>query len=560
MFARLFLARSGRFALALLLATVTLLAGIALFAISGWFLTGAALAGAAGAMSFNLFAPSAAVRGLSMLRIAARYAERVTGHDATIRLLADLRVWLFRRLVPLAPLARRSFRGGDLVARLTADVDALDTVFLLAIGPSLALLLAGGSLVAILHFLLPDAVPAVAAVALLLAAVLPLVLLRLARRPGEAATAASAALRTGVIDAVEGHADLRGLGVIDGARRAVMREADALAAARLRQAALSASGAVIAQIGAGLALLALLWVGLGALEAGTLTGPLLVGAALALLGLFEMIGPVLRGIPRLGQAAAAARRIRALVGTALPVADPAEPVPLPEGGTIAFDSVSYAYEPGRTVLSDLSFTLEPGERVALVGPSGGGKSTVLSLLLRLDDVGSGAIRIGGVDIREVAQADLHRHVALMAQDAPVFLGTVRDNLAIGAPSADDAVFWAALESVRLADVVRAMPGGLDAWIGEAGQTLSTGQARRLALARTLLRRAPVLALDEPTSGLDPQTEAAFFRDLAAATAGRTVLLVTHAGLPAGTVDRTLHIAGGRLVAGGGAPAPIRLRR
>ena len=179
--------------------------------------------------------------------------------------------------------------------------------------------------------------------------------------------------------------------------------------------------------------------------------------------------------------------------------------------------------------------------MALVGPSGAGKSTVLHLLLRLADVQGGAITFDGVDLRDMAQDDWHRHVALLAQDAPVFLGTIRDNLRIGDPAADDARCLRMLDHARLGDFVRSLPRGLDTWLGEAGGTLSAGQARRLCLARALLSPARLIVLDEPTTGLDRANEIAFFQDIVQATQGRTVLLVTHAQLPAGTVDRVVRM-------------------
>ncbi len=541
---RLLAPQARGFLLALVLAMLTLIAGVALLAVSGWFLAGAALAGAGGAATFNLFAPSAAIRFLSMLRILSRYAERLVGHGATIRLLADLRVWLFRGLVPLVPLSRRRFRGGDLVARLTADVDALDTVFLTAISPILALVAVAALAVAALGFVLPEAAWPLAAAIGFTALLLPAATARLARRPGEAATAASAALRTALVDAVEGHADLRAHGAEGQAADRVRIEARRLGRARLGQAAVAAAGTVLVQLAAGLTLVIIAWLGAAAVAEGRLGGPMLVGLVLAILGLFEMAGPVLRGMARLGQARAAARRLGELVEAEPAVKDPPTPVLPPEGHDIVFDRVTFGHEPGRPVLRALSLAIAPGERLALVGASGSGKSTLLHLLLRLRDVEAGAIRIGGTDIRTLAQADLHRLVALMPQDAPVFLGTVRDNLLIGDPAADDDTLRRALDAAGLGGFIETLPQGLDTWLGEAGQTLSTGQARRLCLARALLSPAPILALDEPTAGLDRPTEAAFLGDLARATAGRTVLLATHADLPAGSVDRVVRLEGG----------------
>ena len=166
--------------------------------------------------------------------------------------------------------------------------------------------------------------------------------------------------------------------------------------------------------------------------------------------------------------------------------------------------------------------------MALTGPSGSGKSTLFALILRLQDPAGGRVMLGGIDVKWVDPAEIHALVAVLEQDAPVFMGSVRDNLAIGDPQADDAALWAMLEAVHLADIVAALPGGLDAFVGETGHTLSAGQARRLCLARTLLSPAPILLLDEPTASLDPVLERAIFDALPRLAAGRTLLVATHA--------------------------------
>src|SRR5690606_20771533 len=198
------------------------------------------------------------------------------------------------------------------------------------------------------------------------------------------------------------------------------------------------------------------------------------------------------------------------------------------------------------VLADVNLTVAPGERVAIAGPSGGGKSSLLRLLLRLADPQRGTISFGGVSLASARQGAVHERFALLSQDSPVFIDTIRNNLAIGRADADDAALWAALAQAQLDTVVRALPQGLDTVVGEAGRTLSVGQARRLCLARVLVSRAPVVLLDEPTDALDRATAEAFFATLETAMQGRTVIMATHAALPAGTVDRILTLRGGRL--------------
>ncbi|MBM6595209.1 thiol reductant ABC exporter subunit CydC [Microvirga pudoricolor] len=536
--------RTGPFLAALGLSLVTLAAGIALLGVSGWFLTGAALTTAG--LAFNLFGPSAMVRGLSLMRIVARYGEKLVGHDATLKLLADLRGWLFRRLVPRVPFQGRLFRRGDLVSRLTADVDALDTVFLTAIGPILTALAAGLAMTSLLAVLLPDAAPIYALGFGCASLALPIALALASQRPGEAATLASAELRMRVLDAIDGHADLRAMGQTESAFRAFSASGRRLTRARTRQSALNALGTAGVQAMGGVTLVGILWQGLEALDTGAVNGPVLVGLLLATLASFEAASLLARGAGRLGAALAAGRRVQALAASEPTILDPARPSALPEGSSVHFEAVRFGHTPDRLVLRDLSLQVRDGERVAIIGPSGCGKSTILHLLLRLSDPEAGAIRVAGQDIRTVTQANLHRRVALLSQDTPVFLGTIRDNLRIGCPDADDDALWGALRAARLDGFVRGLPEELDTWLGEAGRTLSAGQTRRLCLARVLLSGARIVALDEPTSGLDRETEADFLADLAAATRGRTVLLATHASLPDGAVDRVLRVENGRL--------------
>jgi ATP-binding cassette subfamily C protein CydC len=524
---------------ALLLAVLTLMAGVALLGVSGWFLTSAFLASSLA--PFNLFGPSASIRALSMLRIGARYGERVSGHEATLRLLSDLRRWLFLKMIPLGPERLGRLRGGDLVARLTADIDALDTVFLFAFAPIATALIGGAVLAVVFHLALPPAAW-IMGIALLLAAIgVPVWLVRRSRQPGEAVAQSSGDLRSAVLDGVEGHADLIAFDATDVARTRFARAASDAGAARLRLARAAADGQAVVQALAGLSAVGVLAAGIVALRADTLSAPWMVGLVLATLAVFEVVGPIMRGATRLSVAAAAANRIQALTDGPSGPADPAAPRKAADHGVLVFDQVRYGYDADRPVLHGFSLRVEPGERVALVGPSGTGKSTVLQLLLRLTDVQGGAITFDGVDLRDMAQADWHGHVALLAQDAPVFLGTIRDNLRIGDPTADDARCLRMLDHARLGDFVRSLPRGLDTWLGEAGGTLSAGQARRLCLARALLSPAGLIVLDEPTTGLDRDNELAFFADIVHATQGRTVLLVTHAQLPAGTVDRVVRM-------------------
>jgi len=533
----------GPILLTVLLSLVTLFAGIGLLGLSGWFLTAAALSTLGSA--FNIFVPSAGVRGLSFIRILSRYGEKLSGHDMTLRLLSDLRVWLFARLFPLVPLARR-FGRGDLVSRLLADVEALDMVFLVALGPISTAVLAGAAMTAVLAIFLPGA--ALAYGLLFFAAVLlvPIGLVLASREAGVEAVAAGAALRQAVLDGIDGHQDLVLFGAVDVATMEAATASERLSHARRRLGRSAALAAALVQVLAGGALIGTLLAGFMALGAGAIDGPLLAGLLLAVIASFEASAMLVRSATRLAGAAAAADRLQAIANSAPAVTEPVAPLPIPAGGDIRFETVRFGYAAQHPVLDGLSLAVRSGECVAITGPSGAGKSTIAQLLLRLVDPDAGAVRLNGSDLRDASGTALRRRIALMTQDAPVFLDSIRANLRIGRGDAGDDELWQALDAVQLGDFVRGLPGQLDALVGEAGRTLSAGQARRVCLARTLLSRADVIVLDEPTSGLDFETEAAFLSDLPELTRGRTTIVITHAVVPE-TFDRVLELRAGRLV-------------
>lgn len=544
MLAPLFRRRLGALSLALLLSSIALAAGIALLGTSGWFITATALTTLG--LGFNLFVPSSLVRAFSFIRILARYGERFVGHNATLRLLSDLRGWLFAALFPRLPLSDRSIRHGDLVSRLTADVDALDVAFLVAIGPMLGALLMGIAVTGVLIVFLPSAALIYALAMAGAVFVVPAALVISSRKVGREVVTAAADTRISVYDAISGHADLTILGVLGTARDRFSALARRLSERRLTLAALTGAAAMAVQVLAALALVGTLWAGLVAHEAGTLDPAVFVGLVLAVLGSFEATAVIIRSVGKSAAALAAAERLTALANLPPAIIDPAQPLPFPEGQKIAFSDVHFSYDSGAPVLNGVTLSIAPGERIAITGPSGGGKSTLLRLLLRLNEPQCGDIRIGTTALHDIASAQVHAHMALLSQDSPVFIDTIRNNLRIARPLADDEAIWSALEAAKLDKFVATLPEGLDTVLGESGRTLSAGQMRRLCLARTLLSDAPIILLDEPTNALDRANELSFFETLAEATKGRTLIMVTHAAIPDRTVDRVLEMRNGKL--------------
>jgi ATP-binding cassette, subfamily C, bacterial CydC len=523
--------------LAVLLALAALAAGIALMGISGRYL-------AAALFGITLAVPLA-LQFTGLARVVLRYLERIVGHEAIFRALADLRVWMFRGLAASAAGGLGYRRAGDALTRLVNDVDTLDGLFLRIFVPGLSALI----LAPVLGWLLwREHGLALAALApfLIVAFYMPIRAAQEARKNAVKAGLAMAGLRSTALDALHG---LREVKIFEAEGRMLAavqaREAALLAAQRelvARTSWLNAQSFLLAQAAILIAIL------LGFFGAPM---PALV-AVLVLIAAFETI----LGLPRAGvlygQAAAAAARVVHAAEAAPPVPDPAVPSPMPSRNAVAFEHVSFSYGPDRSaVFENLSLQLPQGSRTAILGPSGAGKSTIASLLLKLIAPSAGQIRLGGTDISLLPAEAVRHRIAYLGQTTHLFADTIRNNLLLGDPTADDARLWAALESAQLADAINALPEGLEAWLGEGGATLSGGQGRRLALARTLLMDAPILLLDEPCAGLDAATEQEFFRVLNNAAEGRTMLLILHRLTGAENLDRIWRLTGGTLISAAG---------
>jgi ATP-binding cassette subfamily C protein CydC len=538
---------SRSMALTVLSLLLTLLAGTALLGLAGHFLTAAALAGAT-AMGFNFFGPSAGIRALTFIRILSRYAEKLVGHDVTLRLARDLRVDFFRSMLPLAPLGLGRHRVGDLLARLVADIESVDGLLVRALGPLLALAGLAVTAVLVAASVLPLAGALLALILLILALVIPLAIQYSADRIELRRAEARAALRSAVLEGLEGAADLATLdATTQWVDRVDLASGEVARCERGRKARLSMGTAMHATVVA-ISLPAVLWLLLDASQRGQLMPAAAGGLFFMTLAVFEAAAGIGVAWQSLQAARASQQRLQHIAGQTSVVVDTSAPRSVPDHAALEFQEISFHW-PGqaRDVLHDASLLLEPGQRIALYGDSGAGKSSLLALALRLCDPASGSVRYGGIDLREFRQADWHRQIAWLPQEAPVFAGSVRDNLRMGAPRADDARLWEALSQVKMEGAIRALPQGLDAWIGENGATLSTGQSRRIALARALLRDTPLLLLDEPTEGLDTDTANALLLDLAAASGSRSVLIVSHDALPEGVVHQRYKSIDGRLV-------------
>jgi thiol reductant ABC exporter CydC subunit len=529
----------GRFALAVWLGALTIVFGVGLMATAGYLISRAAERPAI----LSLTVAIVAVRFFALARPVTRYLERIVSHDLALRALARIRRRVYERMEPLAPAQLAPYRHGDLLSRVVADVDALQNLHLRGLGPFLVALLASAVSVAATAAVLPGAGAVLAAGLLVGGALVPSVAVAAGRRAAEARAAAQGTLAAELVEALTGAPELVVFGAADG--RADRLRAGGRELARIdRRAALSeGAGEALRLLVTGLTVSGVLVVAIAAHSAGRLDRTLVAAIGLLALAAFEAIQPLASGARELVAALSAGRRILELTSAAPRITDPVDAAPLPDRPVeVALDNVRVRYEGNRQpALDGFSLRLARGGRVALVGPSGAGKTTVGNLLLRFVDPEDGRVTLDGRDVREYRQDDVRRAVALAGQSAHLFSASIRDNVKLGRSEATDAEIDDALRAARLESWVASLPEGIDTRVGELGANLSGGQRQRLVLARALLKDSPVLVLDEPTAHLDPPTATQLIEDVFAAAGERAVLLITHRGEGLDLVDEVVEI-------------------
>ncbi|MEU3603908.1 thiol reductant ABC exporter subunit CydD [Streptomyces sp. NPDC035033] len=535
----------GRMGLALLLGSLALGSAVGLMAVSGWLISRASEQPPV----LHLMVAVTATRAFGIGRAVFRYAERLVSHDAVLRILAELRVSVYRRLERIAPAGLRRTRRGDLLSRLVQDVDALQDYWLRWLLPAGAALVVGLGSVGFTAWLLPEA-GAVLAAGLIVAGVLvPPLGAALARRAERRLAPARGALATAVADPLRGCAEL----TVAGALRERLDRAKAadrvLTGIASRQSAAAALGAGLSAVVCGLTVVAAALVGVQAVRDGRLDGVALAVVVLTPLAAFEAVTGLPLAVQYRQRVKHSAERVFEVLDAPVPVREPAVPAAPPASPfplELAGIGARYAGQ-DRPALDGFALTLEAGRRVAVVGASGSGKTTLAQVLLRFLDVEAGTYRLGGVPAWELDGDDVRRSVGLCAQDAHLFDSSVRENLRLARPDADDERLREALRRARLLDWVDGLPDGLDTLVGEHGSKLSGGQRQRLALARALLADFPVLVLDEPAEHLDLATADALTDDLLRATEGRTTVLITHRLRGLDAVDEVVVLDGGRTV-------------
>ena len=539
--AKLWRRQSAWLLLGLLVSLIAVACGVALLAQSGRTLAAALVGGT--------LAVPVLLRAIGLGRVLGRYAERLLTHDATFRALTDLRVWFFRGLSRSAAGGLGFRRSGDVLSRLVNDVEALDGLYLrIAIPLAAAILL----LPVLLWFVGPANAWLAAVLALLFAAgafAIPAMAGRRAMHDAGETAHTISALRVAALDLLGGLREARAFNAEDRLLAEIQHRQvahqTALTTLAGNSARAQAAGFLCAQA-ATLAVVAIIAYGRPM--------PRLIAVSVAFLtvAIFEAAAGLPRAGALAGTIAAAAHRVVQAATRPDPVPYPSHPAALPIGTSLRFENVDFTYALDQPmVLQNFSLDIPRGSRIALLGPSGAGKSTVAALALRVASPQSGRVLLGGVDLAQLRPEDVRERNSWLSQATHLFDDTIAANLRLARPDADDAALWTALETARIADTVRALPDGLQTWVGEAGQKFSGGQSRRLALARALLSPAPILILDEPCAGLDSQTEQEFLQTLNDAAPNRSILLIVHRLTGVERLDRIFRLTAGHAVAAAG---------
>lgn len=529
-------------ALGILLGFLTIGSSVGLMAISAYLIARSALV----ADVYDVAIPITLVRVFATLRALFRYLERYATHSVTLRILAHLRTWFYAAIEPLAPARLAALRSGDLLARIVGDIETLENFYVRVVTPPVVAALVTALACAIVGAF--DAVLGMALLAFLAltGVALPLVARWLSARPAATLAAARAELNALLVDQVQGIADLL---VFD---RDGEHEARTLASGRRLErlqeelALVRGLASALAVLLTGLAALAMLWLAIPLVSSGRIEGVYLALLPLTAIASFEAVQPLSVALQHLEANRAAGARLFELIDAPAPVDGARSPTPL--DSSVELHNVRFAYGRGEPwALDGVSLRVPAGARVAIVGPSGSGKSTIVNLLLRFWEASDGQVYVGGHDVRAYRADDARALLTVAPQRVHLFNATIRDNLALANPDATEEQMVAACRLAQLEPFIASLPQGLGTLVGENGLLLSGGERQRLAIARAVLKDAPIVVLDEATANLDALTGKRLMESLEPFLRGRTVIIIAHRPAAWPGVERIVRLEGGRVV-------------
>ncbi|OOF44643.1 cysteine/glutathione ABC transporter ATP-binding protein/permease CydC [Rodentibacter rarus] len=546
-FIRLFAFAKLPLILGLILMILGLASSMGLLTLSGWFLAATAIAGL-GSL-FNFFYPSASVRGLAIGRTVARYFEKWVTHDATFRVLANLRVQVFEKIIPLSPAVLNRYRNSELLNRLVSDVDTLDSLYLRLLAPFFSAVLVIIAMTIGLSFIHTPLALGIGMVLLLSLVLIPTTFYRLGQQFGKPLVQARATYRTQFLEFIQTQAELLLFNAENQIKAKMENTEKHWQATQEKEAKLGGFSTALSLFINGLLICAMLWFGsqadFGDDEYRAAFIALFTFAALAA---FEIIMPLGATFLHIGQVIAAAERVTDIVEQQPLVEFQGEEKFEPQVRLISAKNLSFTYPESKNLALDtLTLDLEQRQKIAILGKTGSGKSTLLQLLVRNYDPNQGELLLAGKPISGYAEQTLREQFCFLTQRVYVFSDTLRQNLQFAShDKISDEKMIEVLNQVELGKLLT-QPEGLDLWLGDGGRPLSGGEQRRLGIARILLNAAPILLLDEPTEGLDRETERQILRLILQHTENKTLIMVTHRLTALEQFDKICVIDEGKLI-------------
>jgi ATP-binding cassette subfamily C protein CydCD len=517
-------------ALSILLSALTIGSSIALIGTSAWLISTASIATSVADLGVSVVA----TRLFGITRAISRYLERLVSHNVTFRLLARLRVWFYERLEPLAPARLMDYKSGDLLARVIGDVETLENFYVRAISPSLTAILVGLSVSLFFASFYPMIAFVLVGFFLALGLVLPLLSQLVSRTPGQRLITHRADLQTQLVDGIQGLADLLAFSRGEDRASLIASTGKDYGTTQKRMARISGVHSALVTLLTNLGLWLVLFLVIPQVAAGNIQGVMLGTFALMTFASFEAVNPLPFAAQTWNSSREAAKRLFEVVDAEPVVKETGEkrletnsPISL-QVSSLQVSSLTFSYPNTTTpALQHVTFDLRPGTSIAIVGPSGAGKSTIANLLFRFWEYESGEISLGGESLKSLNQDEVRKRCALVSQNSYFFNTSIRENLRLARPKVSEEEMVSAARAAHIHDFVMNLPKGYDTVIGEQGVRLSGGERQRLAIARALLKDAPILILDEPTANLDPLTEKQVLETLFEIMRGKTSLLITH---------------------------------
>jgi ATP-binding cassette subfamily C protein CydC len=551
-FLRLFKPYQNWLIAGILLSILTTLGGIALLTLSGWFISAAAIAGISIANEtvalFNYMQPAAEIRALAIIRTLSRYAERVITHEATFRVLAKVRIWFFAQMIPLATGRLALVRSGDLLARMTSDIDALDALYLRLIAPATVAVFGLSAVLIFIYQYAPLISFNLALLLLIASIVVPVIFNRLGNDGAKAIVSLTASFKTQQIEILQGLRDLVAFQAYPHFKAKILRVSERLIDTQRDNNRLTALSSALTLFISQMSLLLTLILAATALQAGQISAAQTALLVFCVLAAFELLTPLAPGMQMLGKIQQAAHHIRTTASLPPTIAEPIQALPLPKNHNLQLEKLSFRYTDNNDwLIKDLSLNIPQGSKIAIVGNSGMGKTSLLHLLLRFFDPQQGQILLDGVDYKQFNSDDLLSCFGLLSQRSQLFATTIRGNLLIGKADASEAELNKAIAAAGLESFIQKLPEGLDTWVGEQGLKVSGGEARRIALARVYLKNAPILLLDEPTEGLDAKTEEDVLNALQLFAKDKTLIMVTHRSAGLRLVQQVYQLKSSQLI-------------